>query len=167
MNYKKKLVLLVLCMIIGVTGYYYTQTKISINCEEVFNTIKDKDWRVEEYTFFPPSMTIVLVYSISNPTNIPLEIEMDIDFYAGDYQISNLYENKQLALGDETTFEIELVYNSTILQKIYANEEGYDSFTMDGWFKVKGNIFFISVESTKNFENEDVLSILPTFDVVS
>lgn len=167
MDTKKIAIIVVGISLLGFfTGFMYAQGKFSGTGNVVFDTIKDEDWRVEDFIFFPPSMKIILVYSISNPTDKPVEVEMDLDFYSGDYHLSNVYENLQLDPGNKTIFEIELAYDSEILEKIYGGEEAYESFIIDGWFKVKGNVLIFPVESLITFENEDVLSVLPAFDVI-
>ena len=158
------IIILVISLISLLSGYIYAKNQISESGIIIFDTIKDEDWRVENYIFYPPSMTIVLVYSINNPTNITVDVGMDIDFYVGDSHLSNLSQNINLVPGNETTFEIKLAYNSEILEKIYSNDEAYTSFTMDGWYKVNGNVLFYPVEYLRKFDNEDVLSVLPAFD---
>lgn len=160
------MILVVISLISIFTGYIYAQNTFSETSQVIFDTIKDEDWRVEDFIYFPPSMTIILVYSINNPTDMSLEVEIDLDFYAGDYHLSNVYEDMQLSPGDKTTFEIELAYTSEILEQIYGSEETFESFIMDGWFKVKGNVLNFPVESLLTFENEDVLSVLPAFDSI-
>ena len=167
MKTKQSALIIVVISLIGIfSGYIYAKNTFSETSKVIFDTIKDEDWRVEDFTYFPPSMTIILVYSINNPTNMSLDVEMDLDFYAGDYHLSNVYENKQLSSGDSATFEIDLAYDSEILEKIYGSEDTFESFIMDGWFKVKGKILIFPVESMIIFENEDVLSVLPSFDSI-
>jgi hypothetical protein len=155
---------IIVVLIIISSGYFYARNIISDISKTIIDNIEEEDWRVEDYVLFPPSMKLVLTYSISNPSKTPVEIEMDIDFYSGDYKISNLKKYQKILPGDKSTFEIELDYTFEILEKIYGNVEGYDKFTMDGWFKVKGNILFYPVESKIIFNGEDVSSILPLFD---
>lgn len=167
MKTKQVAIFLGAIILIGIfTGYIYAKNTFSETSQIIFDTIKDEDWRVENFTYSPPSMTIILVYSINNPTNMSLEIEMNLDFYAGDYPLSSVYEIKQLSPGEETTFEIDLAYDSEILERIYSSEEVFQTFIMDGWFKVKGNVLYFPVESLLTFENEDVLSVLPAFDSI-
>jgi hypothetical protein len=160
------LILATISLISIFAGYIYAKNTFSETSQIVFDTIRDEDWRVEDFTYFPPSMTLILVYSINNPTNMSLDVEMSLDFYAGDYPLSNVINNTQLAPGETSTFEIDLAYDSEILEQIYGSEEGFTSFIMDGWFKVKGNVLYFPVESIITFENEDVLSILPAFDSI-
>jgi len=167
MNAKKIAIIVVGISLLGIfTGFMYARSIFSGTSGVIFETIKDEDWRVEDYVFFPPSMTLVLVYSINNPTNNSLEVEMDLDFYAGDYHLSKVNDTMQLDPGNTTTFEIELAYDSEILEKIYGGDEAYGSFIIDGWFKVKGNVLIFPVESSITFENEDVISVLPAFDAL-
>ena len=164
-NSKKHALLIIVVITLGIlTGYIYARNTISDTKELVFSSIREKDWRVDDYVLFPPSMKLVLIYNIENPSKTPVEIEMNIDFFSGDYKISNLRKNQKILPGDKSTFEIELNYTSEILEKIYGNVEGYDKFTMNGSFKVKGTILYYPVESTIIFKGEDVSSILPLFD---
>ena len=167
-NRKKFRLIVYSLIVIGVlfsSSYAYAQNTISKMTDEVFNTIKEDEWRVDDYVLFPPSMKIILKYQISNPTKIPLKFKTEINFFAGDYVISHFVDNKTLLPQEVTFLIIELSFDTQILEKIYGNVEGYDSFTMDGWFKVQGNIMFLPVESTINFNNENVSDVLPLFDI--
>ena len=157
MNRKKFSVIVfsLIAIIILISSYIYSQNTITKITNEVFNTIEEDEWRVDDYVLFPPSMKIILKYQISNPTKIPLKLQTDINFFAGDYEISHFVDNKTLLPREVTFLEIELSFDTEILEKIYGNIEGYDSFTMNGWFKVQSNIMFLPVESTINFNNNE------------
>ena len=145
-------------------GYAYTKYTISEINEEVFNNIEEVDWKVDDYVLFPPSMNLILFYKIRNPTHIPLQVEMNMTLYTGDYKISDLYENKLLLPKEEYIFKVTLVYDSYILEKIYGNIDGYDDLKADGFFKVRGKVLFFPIESVKVFKAEDFDFLLPMFD---
>lgn len=140
----------VLLIVGGIGGYINAQNEIKSAASATFSTVKITNYRFENLVLLPPSVTAVGIYTINNPSNYDLEINIDFDLYAGTYYVSELKVDETIRAKDTKTFEIKIPLTTEIIQ----NTKDIKTLLVDGEYSVKGKWLFYSVDYVRSFSKE-------------
>lgn len=107
------------------------------------------DFSVDRFQLIPPEIDLTLTYTVSNPSDIPLEISMDGVIYYGETRITPVIVEERLipAMG-QGTIDAELSLNSTLLQAI-GDPENEGNYSLRGALTATGQylgVMPVSVE---------------------
>jgi len=161
-----KIIIGVVAVIIGVSiigGYYYSGTIISEASEEMFETVWLEDVRLENMTIFPPSMKLVAIYSLYNPTEYSLNLKIDLDFLLNDEKLSELIVDEVLRPDSEIRYEIVFPMDANLID-LFEQEAELDDFVVNGLVSVGGTGFVFPTTYTIRYVNEDAMNVLPYFN---
>jgi hypothetical protein len=121
-------------------GFYYIgqqHVKESVDLLE----LEFSDFRLDSFSLLPPQIDITLIYTVTNPSELPLEISMNGAVYYGDVQVTPVNMNRRLipALGSEIV-EVMFSLNGTLLQVI-GDPENEGNYSLEGTLSVTGQYF--------------------------
>lgn len=105
----KLIVISVILLVIGAGVYFVVDNQVKVAASEVMDSLEFIDFRLEDWSLFPPSATLIMICSVDNPSNMPLTISFDLDMYAGsDYLTTLVAENEDIRAGGNSIIEIEM-----------------------------------------------------------
>lgn len=117
------------------------------------------DFSVDRFQLIPPEIDLTLTYTVSNPSDIPLEISMNGAVYYGETKITNVIVEERLipAMG-QGTIDAELSLNATLLQAI-GDPENEGNYSLRGTLTATGQylgVMPVSVElDLEELESEE------------
>ena len=96
------------------------------------------DFAVDRFQLFPPEVDLTLTYTVTNPSDIPLEISVDGAIYYGETKITPVTVEKHLipAMG-QGTIDAEISLNATLLQTI-GDPENEGNYSLKGTLTATG-----------------------------
>lgn len=117
------------------------------------------DFSVDRFQLFPPEIDLTLTYTVSNPSDIPLEISMDGAVYYGETKITNvIVEERMIPAMGQGAIDAEISLNATLLQAI-GDPENEGNYSLRGTLTVTGQylgVMPVSVElDLEEFESEE------------
>jgi hypothetical protein len=117
------------------------------------------DFSMDRFQLIPPEIDLTLTYTVSNPSDIPLEISMDGAVYYGETKITSVIVEEHLipAMG-QGTIDAEISLNSTLLQAV-GDPENEGNYSLKGTLSATGQylgVMPVSVElDLEELESEE------------
>jgi len=152
-------VVLIIIVLGGVGGYFYSQQEISKAATIVINSLEPIDAYIEDFSLFPPSIKFILVCSVSNPTNYDLDLTIDAELYSDDIYITEFkIENERIPADSSSSIEILLPFGSNLLENPDFSESSAP--LMSGEIIVNSKVLFYPITVSKTFNDLSIVGSL-------
>jgi hypothetical protein len=121
--------IIVLSLVIG--GFYYVgqqQVKESVALLELHFS----DFRVSRLSLIPPEIDIIILYTVTNPSELSMEMSMDGAIYYGETQITPItVSRRRIPANGNSEIEAQISLNGTLLQVI-GDPENIGNYSLEG-----------------------------------
>lgn len=135
-NQNRILVGIVVLLVILGSVYYIGQKQV----EDAVQTLglEFSEFDLTRLSIIPPEIDITLTYTVTNPSDLPLEISVNGLLYHGDTVISPVRVDERLIPARGAgEIEVAITLNRTLLEAI-GNPENSGSYRLDGRLTATG-----------------------------
>ena len=134
---QKTIIVIIAVITIIFAGIYISgqnQVKDSINMLEM----KYSSFKVDSLSLLPPRIDLTLTYTVVNPSDIPLNIQVDGRILYGDTVITPiLIEERVIPASGDGEIDMQISLNGTLLQAI-GDPEDEEGYRLDGTLYATG-----------------------------
>lgn len=139
--------MLFLILIIGIIGisviYFYADSQVTNAINEVHSSLESLDYRIDDFSLIPPSITMAYTYRLENPTKIDIYYTYYAEIYYEDNYLSTIEfetlvpSERSVTVETEANFGVDAV--AIVEDLIFQSEIEYHYV---GSFTGKGTLLF-------------------------
>jgi len=152
--FKRKLIAIPIIIVVSFIGlYFYAHWSFNNTVTDIMSTIEFIDFRLEDLSLLPPSATLIMTCSVYNPSNNPVTLSMDVEFYIENEYITSIKADDEIIQSKgKSAIDLRILLGSNAIDKIASIDFNNARIKIKGTLTAKSNIFFIPVKAVQQYE---------------